>query len=171
MFSDLFESRGDYLKGKFYQLNRQYLVSGNSLEPPLEFKTREQARKTADIRAQGEADELVEIQKPDFDQKSAAHFRALPRNSQKKHIEEIEKETVRKEEWVQEHQAGCTMWVNKVTGEVNLDCPFVPFNFTSDAITVSSDEELNVANMGTGALAYDSRYLEDLFALLEKEAH
>jgi len=90
------------------------------------------------------------------------------------------------EDWKEEFRAGVHLWVNKNTGEVNTVCPWLgtrdifaltrkgtkkSFIFTSPTITArhyTPPRETKSYEEGTGALVYDSKELDELFALLDK---
>jgi hypothetical protein len=87
------------------------------------------------------------------------------------------------EDWVEQRQAGCRMWVNPSTGEVAAECPWGESDPSSSSISVSpsfmvsssveeqelqayakdADDEL----AGTGSLVYSSKELEDMFSYLD----
>lgn len=93
-------------------------------------------------------------------------------------------------DWIEEFYAGCQIWVNKSTGEVSDECPWLssldfqyksPSNSSSAATLLtdlySHDENDDLIHdihdinsqqeLGTGALVYDSKPVDELFQLLD----
>jgi hypothetical protein len=68
------------------------------------------------------------------------------------------------EDWVEEHEVGCPIWVNKHTGEVSPLCPWKKISFAEyQNEPVSYEEDMG----GTGSLVYDGSEVEDLFSMLD----
>lgn len=93
--------------------------------------------------------------------------------------------SVEPSDWEEQQQAGCHLWVNKTTGEVSTECPWKPINShlwpraSEEEAMKELQEEQELAQQqqaagedddddyGTGALVYDSKEVDDLFAMLD----
>ena len=167
LFGDTFGMRTDYTAGTFYRGRMQYLLNDegdppNYLEPPPIYKTKSQARNALRVKE-------LSFQKLNFPKKDGEGENGPTIKSQsKKILEGAKKQTQKKqqqlqpvvhlksvaeivkEDWGEEYQAGCKMWVNHNTGEVCADCPWSSEDkLTSPAVVAADDEG------GTGALVYD----------------
>lgn len=134
-FGDVFGTREDYRKGTFYAGRREFLHSAgkNVLEPPPDFKTKKQMRNYIKIKKGGG----INFQKLTFDFKEKEGFQATGANQVNKNKPETKKSqkakkmiiverfsSTAKEDWQEEFQAGCRLWVNRSTGEVSDFCPW-----------------------------------------------
>lgn len=183
MFGDYFGQKSDYSSGLFYGGHRKYLnqteISG--LEPPDEFKTKRQhrlARANVSRQTDSRNDDRFNFQM-NFQQKkqdendvndpssNAKKFRRVA-NLVRNTITVDHFSSLHRDDWIEEYQAGIKLWVNKETGEVSTHCPWEldPTAFTDFAEQKVSpmDEEA----LGTGSLVYDSKELDELFAILDK---
>lgn len=142
MFGDLFSQHADYQKGILYQGRRRFLVQKgkNALEPPLEFKTKRQSRRSR-ANAEVSTDKLqplhslevapqlanvilntknsfLSLRNGDFKAKRNVKHGAL------KPIVINHFSSVDSKDWEEQYQAGCHLYVNKNTGEVSAECPW-----------------------------------------------
>ena len=146
IFGDVFGDRGDYTKGAFYASRRTFLVSddepgkkskdpsdwdANKLKPPAMFQTRAQSRrynkeskpatgKTADFKAMFSG---MSIDAAEKSKKVKSDENRRKRKPKKVIIQKYS--TTDPEAWVEEFQCGVRLWVNKGTGEVSDECPWI----------------------------------------------
>lgn len=139
MFGDLFSQHSDYQKGILYQGRRRFLVpkGKNALEPPLEFKTKRQSRRSNAAAAISSdklqplevAPQLVNVimnTKNSFLSLRNGEFKAK-RNVKSGALKPIvinHFSSVDSKDWEEQYQAGCHLYVNKNTGEVSAECPW-----------------------------------------------
>jgi hypothetical protein len=144
-FGDLFGTRSDYSKGVFYRGKKKYLTTRklidtkcpdpnyNALEPPELFMTRAQTRKHKKISNLSLLKTLdFKVVNTDNDEK--AKKAALIRKQEDKIKQKknrppstiiLEKySSYSRSDWNEVHQAGCTFFVNKKTGEVSSEAPW-----------------------------------------------
>jgi hypothetical protein len=137
MFGDLFSQRIDNETGILYSSRRRYLYN-NSFEPPPEFRTRKMARRRLKQALDGD----LSISSDNIDERDSimASFlqpmkrSSLDSNASKKFkkaaklvmdtVGLVEVEPVKREDWREEQKAGVKYYVNKITGEVQVDCPW-----------------------------------------------
>jgi hypothetical protein len=141
LFNDVFTQRADYSSGDFYRLKRSYLKSrGDTIEPPDQFKTKRQMRmkkKKEELVLNGiESSAFINVLKKDHDEVARNPYvekKLKTKSNNTKNVSSKKKEKVlllaeytsmRPEDWVEEIQAGCRLWVNPNTGEVANVCPF-----------------------------------------------
>ena len=88
----------------------------------------------------------------------------VPRRPQNVIVERFS--SVQREDWVEDYQAGCKMWVNHATGEVSSICPWKYEEFVekSESKAAQADDE---NAFGTGAKVYDNSDFLDFMAELE----
>jgi hypothetical protein len=146
MFGDLFsQHEEDYQAGILYQGRRKFLVGTgeNALEPPHDFKTKRQSRKTkfgnreklapinglAQITEQQMAIQLAQV--VSNSKQSFLNLRFQTENRTRKMKTTALKplvinhfSSVLRVDWQEVYQAGCHMYVNKGTGEVSVECPW-----------------------------------------------
>lgn len=173
----------DETTGLLYAGRRVFLHtegSDNKLEPPPEFMTRKQMRnytrvrrgagleglKTLDLFKEGEHSEAIKKEKA----KKQSEGR---KKREKEGIYEITRfSSTQREDWEMIFQAGCRMWVRKLTGEVVDECPWLDEGeddddagtLLTDAISATDATEQSYA---TGAGVYDPREVEELFEQLD----
>jgi hypothetical protein len=192
LFGDTFAMRTDYTSGTFYRGRRQFLAEGkddNILEPPSIFKTKRQAKNAS-------RDKQVVIQKLSFPKKDSEGENIQIKSISKKVAEgnkkQIQKKQnqqqhavvylppivdIRKEDWEYWHQAGCSMWINHITGEIMQECPWEKDEKetgrsqsradSKGAGSAASDDNDN----GTGSLVYDHEELNTLLEYFDKLPH
>lgn len=142
MFGDLFSQNADYQKGILYQGRRRFLVpkGKNALEPPLEFKTKRQSRRSK-ANAENSTEKLQPLHSLEVAPQLANvilntknSFLSL-RNGEFKAKRNIKHgalkpivinhfSSVDSKDWEEQYQAGCHLYVNKNTGEVSAECPW-----------------------------------------------
>lgn len=150
MFGDVFGQRGDYSKGIVYGSRRTYLVSDGSspVSPPPELMTKIQARQKKHHTDMDQhhfktrasvyfgAGIVDSIERPEQNQtgSKASKVSMFQRNAKSslmsgaksKNMIVIEKfSTTNRSAWSEEVQAGCKIYVNKETGEVCDECPWL----------------------------------------------
>ena len=141
IFGDVFGDRGDYTKGTFYASRRTFLVTdgeekksgshdwGAKIKPPTMFQTRAQSKRynkeskqaqAADFKAMFSGMSIDSVEKA----KKAKGEDSRKKKKPKKVI--IQKySTTDPEAWIEEFQCGVKLWVNKSTGEVSDECPWI----------------------------------------------
>jgi hypothetical protein len=171
MFGDLFSQRGDYSKGVFYAGQRKFLVDekhdlammpkkepkhSDSIQPPLLFKTKQQARKDVLTSSKKSLDASNEV----TFQISGFHINFPKKNdgendftSNLKGKQDVHKKpkkgnngmivfdnysSIHRSDWTEEVQAGCRIWINHSTGEVSTVCPWLAVN-NNDSIATSNN--------------------------------
>ena len=202
LFGDPFASKTDYSKGTFYEARRRFLTGpvtsgvANPLEPPNDFKTKMQVR-TSNHLNRSTFQRLDYVRKKDelFDgglmSKAQTRKQEGIRKLRKKQGAVIIVDnfsSIRREDWTEEFQAGCRMWINHSTGEVIAECPFPQSDnidvdgannnnnnssssnstFSSQSFTQQRKAFIEDSKIeGTGAPVYDSAELLDLFRILD----
>jgi hypothetical protein len=170
IFNDTFGNRYDYTLGTFYRGRREYLDDDpnkpNSLEPPILFKTKRQA-KNSRLRKD------LSLQKLRFQKKEeeSSHptkgivkkFEGAKKSFRKSRLNETER-PLSPAEWKESIQAGCKIWINFVTGEVSPVCPWNQ-QLMAPRDDLQSEEEY----AGTGALVYDHSEYEEFVRQLSLE--
>ncbi len=124
----------------FYGGHRRYLnpEEVSPIEPPLQFKSKRQLKQ---LRQSGQ------FSSSNFEEANKISFHVNFQKKQSENPEEADNpvnlkkfrkvatmvrntitldhfSSVQKEDWIEESQAGCKMWVNKQTGEVATECPW-----------------------------------------------
>jgi len=187
MFGDVFCTREDYRQGTFYSGRREFLHSSekNVLEPPQDFKTKKQMRNFLKIKKGGE----INFQKLTFDFKEKEGFfqasganklNSMSGNKETKKDKQKQKKMIiverfsstAKEDWLEEFQAGCQLWVNRSTGEVSDFCPWEEDSPSvqgggENSVATGEDDEWGALETSSASLDYDSRELADLFHILD----
>jgi hypothetical protein len=143
MFGDLFSQNSDYQTGIIYQGRRKFLKpAGNSLEPPLLFKTKSQSRRSRSNN-QSPAEKLPPLQGIEIAPQHLTsvimntknQFLNLRNNGDFKSKRNIKSGTLKpmiiqhyssidSKDWEEQIEAGCHLYVNKNTGEVSVECPW-----------------------------------------------
>lgn len=163
MFGDTFGQHADYSTGLFYGGRREFLHTEedvNVLEPPRDFKNKKQMSHELKIQKAGG----VHLQKLEFasggvgDSATTKKIKAGDPNQKKKKISKtvyVEKfSSSNKDDWEEEFQAGCKLWVNHKTGEVSNECPWEE---DLGAIKDEHDEHVDSkSSLATGHLVYDN---------------
>jgi len=135
LFGDHFGSRASYFNGISYAGRKKFLHTDkkeNPLLPPIELRTKSQMRTVLKLRSQG----VQQMQKLDFAKKNetveeiankaAKNHAVQARKNRKKSIIVVEKySSTRKQDWTEDSLAGCKFWVNRNSGEVSTECPWV----------------------------------------------
>lgn len=181
LFGDTFGMRTDYTAGTFYRGRMQYLQTEpdvNILEPPMTFKTKKQAKSSSRVKE-------ISFQKLNFPKKETEGENLITKSQSKKTSEGTKKQIQKKqqqqqpdvllqtivevvpEDWTEEFQAGCKMWVNHSTGEVSNECPWTN-NEEKEQSPAKAEPADNLG--GTGALVYDSSQLDELFEILDEKS-
>jgi hypothetical protein len=188
-------------EGLLYSSRRKFLASAGKscLEPPNEFKTRRQARrKHLQNIFENEPSPMdsayLYLQKPSIPRKRESQFvlQSLLPTPKKFDLPSTRVRRTGKhalgfvfldsgdhdsstESWKEESTAGVKCWINKCTGEVTTDCPWIikkrnllqisdsRKRLISSPMTTIEDNVLP----GTGALVYDRTEVDELFKLLE----
>ena len=222
LFNDIFGSREDYSKGMFYHGRRRYL-SEEFLEPPSDFKTKQQVKKAPNTSTSMSRNGLNLIDNNISNnnnlllknihknqEKFTINFAKKKNNDDnnndinnnsnnnsnnnnnltKNQLKQIENNRIKnnknkkyktiliskyssidKNDWIEEFQAGCQIWINISTGEVSSECPWIDrdkqhlgHSNSQNKSNESSDDEYE----GTGAMVYDSSEVDELFEILEK---
>jgi hypothetical protein len=183
------------LVGLFYEVRRKYLKKegeDNALAPPDDFinhishrgmnSRTEVVNKTMYQQAMEDSKKTPEkfhlqFAKPRDDREtvlSKAQVRrqeASRRAKIPKKIITIERfSSTNPEDWMEDLQAGCHIWINRKTGEVTSSCPWIQsaedvFRDTSE-FTIKSQESDEC--LGTGSLVYNEKDIQDLFAYLDR---
>lgn len=168
--------------GQFYSARRTFLVddsgpggSSNPLQPPADFMTRKQMRNFLRVHKAGgtglEGLRTLDFQPRDGEgaeqKKGQARSKLGGAHRSKEAVVEVTRfSSTRREDWREELQAGCRMWINVVgTGEVSAQCPYLDDAEAAEEEARAEREE--EGGLATGAAAYDSRELDDLFKLLD----
>ena len=184
LFGDTFGMRTDYTLGTFYRGRMQFLADSeehNILEPPATFKTKRQAQNAL-------KEKQITFQKLSFPKKEQEGEHAPVKSISKKVAEGTKKQIQKKQsnqqpvvylptiadfnqdDWVEERQAGCRMWVNHVTGDVSHDCPWGDAESKGESTRTSSagaKGEDSDDFGGTGALVYDSAEIDALLNIFD----
>ena len=162
--------------GQFYSVRRMFLVddSNNPLQPPPEFMTRKQMRNHLRVHKAGgsglEGLRTLDFQPRDGEgaEQKKGQARAKLGGSQRNKeaiIEVARFSSTRREDWREQVQAGCRMWINVTgTGEVSDQCPYLDDDEAEEATRAERDDD---GGLATGAAAYDSKELDELFKLLD----
>ena len=162
MFGDAFGQHADYSSGLFYSGRREFLHADddvNVLEPPRDFKNKKQMAHELKIQKSGG----VHLQKLEFasggvgDGTTTKKTKGGDANQKKKKVSKtvyVERfSSNKKEDWAEEFQAGCRLWVNHATGEVTNECPFLDDDNDDHYVAASSEEQKDA--FATGHLVYD----------------
>lgn len=162
----------DEMTGTYYAARRIFLSDDNNnpLKPPNEFMTRKQLRNSLKVN-RGSGLEVLRTLDCFKDAEGVESKKDKKRKEQetrhrhKQPVFVLEKySSTRKEDWTEELQAGCRMWINHTTGEVSAECPYL-----DQGENKSNDDEDGIA---TGAMVYDnSAELLELFEQLDAEAN
>lgn len=188
MFGDVFGQRADYSTGIMYGSRRKYLSEGKNKQfsPPTALMTKRQKQRTLENKKMdkkilfqsGAQNEQLEIPpkvtkaaKISLFQRSAKN--ALNINKNKKLIVIEKFSTTDKSCWKMELQAGCKIYVNKETGEVCEECPWLPSAngkpLAVASVAISNQDTINDAgDFGTGHLVYDEGELDAFFDELDE---
>lgn len=160
MFGDTFGQHADYSTGLFYGGRREFLHTDddtNVLEPPRDFKSKKQMAHELKIQQSGG----VHLQKLEFASAQVGDGTATKKvkgdtNQKKKKVSKtiyVERfSSSSKEDWVEEFQAGCKMWVNNNTGEVTSECPWQE----NDDNNNKNNDNKESSQFATGHLVYDN---------------
>lgn len=145
MFGDLFSQNADYQTGILYQGRRKFLKpAGNVLEPPQDFKTKRQSRRShtkpvfispaeklaplpgVEIAPQHLSAVIMNTKNSFLNLRSNGDAKGKRTNKSGKlkpmviqHYSSIDSK-----DWEEQYQAGCHLYVNKNTGEVSELCPW-----------------------------------------------
>lgn len=196
MFGGLLRLKDDFSSGSIYSSRRSFLKTSskpgyNLLEPPEEFKTKSQMKRTVienqhilqnknykqDLR--DKVGNLVKSIAGISTLKQEQQVKFVPRNSKNRLNKKSDRKIViekfsstDQKDWCEQHQAGCTFWVNKSTGEVSSVCPFLICVAEDLCGNVEYKERLPDIlsfneSVGTGALVYNRDDIDDLFRILD----
>ena len=154
--------------GTYYAARRTFLTgSDNALRPPPEFMTRKQMRNLLRVnRGSGlenlrtldcfkDTENALESKK----EKKRKEQEGRQRSKQPTYVLQRFSSTD-KQDWSEQVQAGCKMWINHNTGEVSDECPYEIENFAG-----SRDDLDGVA---TGAPVYDGSEVNEILAFLDE---
>jgi hypothetical protein len=131
MFGDALGNQGDYSSGMFYACRRKYLtnevdkrgVIKGKLRPPTDFMTVRQKRNHVRIIKEGIS---MNFKNLDFKKSSETEDYIPPRP----HVARNEPIVIQKypslnpRHWREEHEAGCTYYVHRATGQVAKERPW-----------------------------------------------
>lgn len=183
-FSIFYEGRRSFLDGE-----NATSTGGNKLEPPMDYKNKRQMKKTAELNSltkgvgkndeqfnlvfgKKESNETIADTLVNSSKQSRIKFQLD--NSKKKdrkqpHFIILEKySSTNKEDWVEQRQAGCRIWVNKSTGEVSSECPWIEGGDIETEETSSSSSQERISNEFSACSAlYDHSEVKDLFDMLD----
>ena len=161
--------------GLDYAARRMFLTgSDNPLQPPPEFMTRKQMRNFLRVnRGTG----LENLRTLDCFKDTENALESKAKEKKRKDLEGRQRtkqpvyviqrfSTTKREDWAEEVQAGCRMWVNHTTGEVSDECPYNDEDAKEEKRASRDADE----GFATGALVYDNSDLLDLLSLLDQES-
>ena len=159
----------DETLGTRYAARRVFLNdSDNPLRPPAEFMTRKQMRNNLKVNRGSGLENLRTLDcfkdtETNESKKEKKRKEQEGRQKSKQPVYVIQRfSSTSKEDWTEQVQAGCRMWINHSTGEVSDECPFE--NQAGETERGSDD------GFATGAIVYDNTELLDLFAELDAAA-
>ena len=167
MFGDTFGQHADYSSGLFYSGRREFLHTEdgvNVLQPPQDFKNKKQMKHELKIQKAGG----VNLQRLEFasaqvgDNATTKKIKGDPNQKKKKvsKIVYVEKfSSTNPDDWNEEFQAGCRIWVNNSTGEVTTECPWLPSSSSSILPLTSRKEDGDggeTETYATGHLVYNN---------------
>jgi hypothetical protein len=192
--ADPFKLNGDYITGMMYTSRRQYLSSDNpnKLEPPKEFMTKKQSRVRAKISRDAEAmskvdfNNILQIRNThsaaenthDGDD-SARQVKGSKQTTEKANKKATKQKrpallvaeefsSVDPNDWIEQTQAGCKLYVNPSTGEVSAKCPWAQITKQLSKELNEDEEETEEEKFGTGSLVYDGSEFDSLMKELDK---
>lgn len=165
-------SQQDDASGLYYAGRRVFLSTeggDNPLLPPPDFMTRKQMRNHLRVTRSGSG--LEGLRTLDVFVKDAETMESKKEKKRKEQdLRQKNKpsgtillqrfSSTNKDDWVEELQAGCRMWINHKTGEVSDECPLA----TEEEDTASADE-----GIATGAAVYDPSLMNEVFAIIESK--
>lgn len=194
--------RRDFTGGLFYSGRREYLydfdngIQKNILEPPDEFKSKEQLRNALKIKNSGGIDyskisesvkkvseEVLDHQNGKnivLTKKERAKGKEIAARKNEKQFKNVIIErysTLDPAAWAEVVQAGVRMWINEKTGEVSDICPWLdggndyslstaPSNNISHNYSNSDD---TIDALATDDSPFSSPELAELIAILDKQ--
>ena len=186
MFGDTFGQHADYSSGLFYSGRREFLHTDdevNVLEPPQDFKNKKQMKHELKIQKAGG----VNLQKLEFASAQVGDNNTTKKikgdsNQKKKKISKVvyvdRFSSTNPEDWAEEFQAGCRLWVNNSTGEVTTECPWessssstnMSIASSSSSTTTTKKEMESEETYATGHLVYedDGEGISDILDYLDK---
>ncbi len=145
----------------------------NSLEPPIDLMTRKQKYKQYLKKITGE----VQFQKLDFKKEEPVNKitqkKEAPVKVKKKGSLYFQRfSSLKEEDWDEVFQAGCKLWVNKNTGEVSDECPWLAPDILSPVSTKVEIKDANDNNnddeiLGCGSLIYDGSEINQILDFLD----
>ena len=166
----------DETTGTYYAARRVFLKDGgnegdnNPLQPPPEFMTRKQMRNFLRVN-RGSGLEGLRTLDCFKDSENIESKKEKKRKEQegrqrsKQPVYDLKRfSSTKKEDWVEQIQAGCRMWINHDTGEVSAECPYEEEHQEVNVENISND-----FGLATGNLVYDNSDLIDFFELLDAE--
>jgi len=165
MFGDTFGQHADYSSGLFYSGRREFLHTDdevNVLEPPQDFKNKKQMKHELKIQKAGGVNlQKLEFASAQVDNTTTKKIKG-DSNQKKKKVSRIvyvdRFSSTNPEDWSEEFQAGCRMWVNNNTGEVTTECPWDSSSSTAILPSAASknDDDGETETYATGHQVYDN---------------
>lgn len=171
-------NRTNEVENFVYAARRTFLNENDAVEPPSLFKTKKQARRNlvpsaTTLRGNEDSPE-GKYTMPSLKNKAAAEAPLPKAPKSKKHppvnntliIENYS--SLAREDWKERTQAGVKIWINRSTGEVSTECPWLPSARIYKNRKRATDRFARYhAEEGTGSLVYDNTEMKELFDILD----
>lgn len=183
-FMDYFSDRADYSVGAFYGAHRRVLwdcdrTTGsmghtNSLEPPIEAKTRAQSRRNRSrgglpaVHINDTPVEELPTLKPKIKKMMHMNLKKVATLVKDSIILE-HYSTVDESAWTEEVLAGVRVWINRHTGEVSTTCPWrqdALKHMNMPLAKKGGNNEEKIDDLGTGSLVYSAAEFDELERVL-----